>query len=122
LFKALQAGAWGYLLKTEGYDELVEAIISVADGRKLLSAPFVDKLMTRFSAVVRDMARSGSGFDQDELDVLEQVAKGLSNKEIAEELNWSEISIKRKLQIIFDKLEVQDRTSAAVEAIRRGLI
>lgn len=122
LFNALQAGAWGYILKTESYEELVEAIALVAEGKRLLSAPFVDKLMTRFSELMREMARTDSGFHQRELDILEQVAKGLTNKEIAETLHWSEISIKRKMQIIFDKMGVQDRTSAAVEAIRRGLI
>ena len=78
--------------------------------------------MTKFSELVMEITRTGSGFDQEEIDILKLVAKGLSNKGIAETLHWSEISIKRKLQTIFDKLEVQDRTSAAVEAIRRGLI
>jgi DNA-binding NarL/FixJ family response regulator len=122
LFQALQAGAWGFLLKTEGYETLVEAITTVAGGQKLLSPPFVEKLMTKFSELVMEITRTGSGFDQQEIDILKLVAKGLSNKDIAETLHWSEISIKRKLQTIFDKLEVQDRTSAAVEAIRRGLI
>lgn len=122
LFQALQAGAWGFLLKTEGYESLVEAITTVAGGQKLLSPPFVEKLMTKFSELVMEITRTGSGFDQQEIDILKLVAKGLSNKGIAETLHWSEISIKRKLQTIFDKLEVQDRTSAAVEAIRRGLI
>jgi DNA-binding NarL/FixJ family response regulator len=122
LFQALQAGAWGFLLKTEGYETLVKAITTVADGQKLLSPPFVDKLMTKFSELVKEVTRTGSGFEQSEIDILKLVAKGLSNKEIAETLHWSEISIKRKLQTIFDKLEVQDRTSAAVESIRRGLI
>ena len=122
LFEALQAGAWGYLLKTVSYEELVEAITSVAEGRRLLSAPLVDKLVTRFAELLRERARVGSGFDQQELDVLKLVAEGLTNKEIANRLHWSEVSIKRKLQMIFDKLDVQDRTSAAVEAMRRGLI
>jgi DNA-binding NarL/FixJ family response regulator len=122
LFQALQAGAWGFLLKTEGYESLVEAITTVASGQKLLSPPFVEKLMTKFSELVKEITRTGSGFDQQEIDILKLVAKGLSNKDIADTLHWSEISIKRKLQTIFDKLEVQDRTSAAVEAIRRGLI
>jgi len=122
LFQALEAGAWGFLLKTEGYEALVKAITTVADGQKLLNPPFVDKLMTRFSELVKEITRTGSGFDQQEIDILKLVAKGLSNKDIAETLHWSEMTIKRKLQTIFDKLEVQDRTSAAVEAIRRGLI
>lgn len=109
-------------MKTESYEELMEAITSVAEGRRLLSSEFIDKLITRYSELQRELARTGSGFDERELDILEFVAKGLTNKEIAEELHWSEVSIKRKMQIISDKLEVQDRTSAAVSAIRRGII
>jgi DNA-binding NarL/FixJ family response regulator len=122
LFQALQAGAWGFLLKTESYEALVKAISTVADGQKLLNPPFVDKLMTRFSELAKEITRTGSGFDQQEIDIMKLVAKGLSNKDIAETLHWSEMTIKRKLQRIFDKLEVQDRTSATAEAIRRGLI
>jgi DNA-binding NarL/FixJ family response regulator len=63
-----------------------------------------------------------SGFDQSELNILKLLSEGATNKEIAKRLHWSEISVKRKLQNIFEKLEVQDRTHAAVEAMRRGLI
>ncbi len=62
------------------------------------------------------------GFDQEEIDILKLLSEGATNREIAQKTHWSEVSVKRKLQMIFDKLEVEDRTSAAVEATRRGLI
>ncbi len=122
LFDALKAGAWGYVLKTTSYEDLVEAITSVAGGKRLLSAPMIDKLVAHYSELAREKVLMESGFDQSELNILKLLAEGATNKEIALRLHWSEISVKRKLQNIFEKLEVGDRTHAAVEAIRRGLI
>jgi DNA-binding NarL/FixJ family response regulator len=122
LFKALRAGARGYLVKTAGYDEIVSAIVAVAEGKRLLSAPLVDKLVARFAELARDLEHRESGLEQDEIEILRLLAQGATNREIAEKAHWSEVSVKRKLQGIFEKLGVQDRTSAAVEATRRGLI
>jgi NarL family two-component system response regulator LiaR len=122
LFRALGSGAWGYVLKTASYDELVNAIMSVASGHRLLSAPMVDKLIEHFGELAREKARLESGFAQSELDIIRLLAEGATNREIADRLHWSEVSVKRKLQSIFEKLDVQDRTSAAIEAMRRGLI
>jgi DNA-binding NarL/FixJ family response regulator len=122
LFKALRAGARGYLLKTASHEEIVEAIRSVADGKRALSPPLVDKLVAQFSDMARKMERLESGLDQEEMGILRLLAQGATNKEIAEKAHWSEVSVKRKLQTIFDKLGVEDRTSAVVEAMRRGLI
>jgi DNA-binding NarL/FixJ family response regulator len=122
LFEALQAGAWGYLIKTASREEIVEAVTSVAGGKRLLSAPLVDRLVTRFAQVGHQMASLASGFDQEELEILRLLAEGSSNKEIAHKAHWSEISVKRKLQVIFDKLCVDNRTSAVIEARRRGLV
>jgi len=122
LFKALRAGARGYLLKTASHEEIIEAIRAVAEGRRSLSAPLVDKLVAQFSDMARKMERLESGLDQEEMDILKLLAEGATNKAIAEKAHWSEVSVKRKLQAIFDKLGVEDRTSAVVEAMRRGLI
>lgn len=122
LFKALRAGARGYLVKTASYEEIVEAIVSVAEGKRLLSAPLVDKLVARFARLARDLESLESGFEPEEMEILKLLAQGATNREIAQETHWSEVSVKRKLQTIFEKLDVEDRTSAAVEATRRGLI
>ena len=122
LLKALRAGARGYLLKTASHEEIVAAVRSVMRGERLLSAPMVDKLVSRFSELAREMEKLETGMDEDEIEILRLLSRGATNAEIAVETNWSEVSVKRKLQVIFDKLGVQDRTSAAVEAVRRGLI
>jgi DNA-binding NarL/FixJ family response regulator len=122
LLKALRAGARGYLLKTASHEEIVDAVRSVMRGERLLSAPMVDKLVSRFSDLAREMEKLETGMDEDELEILRQLSRGATNAEIALETNWSEVSVKRKLQAIYDKLGVEDRTSAAVEAVRRGLI
>jgi DNA-binding NarL/FixJ family response regulator len=122
LFKALRAGARGYLLKTASQEEIVEAIREVSKGKRLLSAPMVDKLVSQFSVMAREMERMETGMDEEEIEILKLLSSGATNTEIARRTHWSEVSVKRKLQTIFDKLGVEDRTSAAVEAIRRGLI
>jgi DNA-binding NarL/FixJ family response regulator len=122
LFKALRAGARGYLLKTASQEELVEAIRAVDKGKRLLSPPMVDKLVSQFSEMAREIERRDTGMDEEEVQILRLLSQGATNTEIARTTHWSEVSVKRKLQTIFDKLGVQDRTSAAVEAMRRGLI
>ncbi len=122
LFKALRAGARGYLLKTASHEEIVEAIRAVDKGKRLLSPPMVDKLVSQFSEMAREIERRDTGMDEEEVEILRLLSQGATNTEIARTTHWSEVSVKRKLQTIFDKLGVQDRTSAAVEAMRRGLI
>jgi DNA-binding NarL/FixJ family response regulator len=82
----------------------------------------VDKLVAQFSGLAREMEWIGTGMEQEEIEILRLLSQGATNSEIAERTHWSEVSVKRKLQTIFDKLGVEDRTSAAVEAMRRGLI
>lgn len=122
LLKALRAGAWGYLLKTASHEEIVEAVRSVARGERLVSASMVDKLVSQFSEMARELERRETGMDDDEIEILRLLSRGATNTEIARETHWSEVTVKRKLQTIFDKLGVEDRTSAAVEAVRRGLV
>ena len=82
----------------------------------------VDKLVSQFSDMAREMQRRETGMDEEEIEILRLLSQGATNTEIAATTHWSEVSVKRKLQGIFDRLGVQDRTSAAVEAVRRGLI
>ncbi len=122
LFGALEAGADGYLLKTASADELSSAIRQVKAGHRLLSPNLMDKVMKQFESVTREKVKFESGLSSQELKVLALAAEGATNKEIAERLYWSEITVKRKLQDIIHKLGATDRTQAVAEAIRRGLI
>jgi DNA-binding NarL/FixJ family response regulator len=100
----------------------VAAVRSVAGGERLVSASMVDKLVSQFSEMARELERRETGMDDDEIEILKLLSPGATNTEIARETHWSEVTVKRKLQSIFDKLCVDDRTSAAVEAIRHGLV
>lgn len=122
LLKALRAGARGYLLKTASHEEIVESVRAVVRGERLLSPPLIDKLVSRFSELARELEVRETGMDEDEIEILKLMSEGATNAEIAQQTHWSEVSVKRKLQSIFEKLGVEDRTSAAVEAVRKGLI
>lgn len=122
LFGALSVGAHAYLLKTVSHDTLASAIRSVHAGERLLSPPLVDKVLNRFEELSRAKAQQDSGLTEQEVQVLRAMEGGASNKEIADQLYWSEITVKRKLQDIFEKLGVDNRVKAVAEVIRRGLI
>lgn len=119
---AVEAGADGYLLKSASDDMLVSAIRSVHQGERLLSPELLDHVLEEFAASRRMLVQKELGLTDEEIRVLRLVADGASNDEIADALNWSKSSIKRKLQYIFEQLEVTGRAHAAAEAVRRGLI
>jgi DNA-binding NarL/FixJ family response regulator len=120
--KAAEAGAYGYLAKTASQEEMVEAITRVSRGERLITPATVKSLAAHFSQAAQQAGRPSSGLNPGEAEILRLMAGGATNTEIAQHTHWSEVSVKRKLQSIFDKLGVEDRTSAVVEAMRRGLI
>ncbi len=113
IHRALEAGAQAYLLKAMSHDELVKAIRTVHAGRKFLPA-----------SVSRSLAERppGSVLSARELEILELIVKGLTNKEIGDALSISEATVKWHLNIIFSRLNVSDRTQATVAAIQRGFV
>ena len=110
---ALAAGASGYLLKDVEGDELVLAIRAVHAGRRYLPAEVAQRLAER-SATPELTPR--------ELEVLELLVKGLSNKQIADVLDFTEFTSKAHVRNILGKLGVGDRTGAVTEAIQRGIV
>lgn len=114
IFQAVQAGARGYLLKGTFPDGILEeAIRTVHAGRRLLPPEVADRLAQRLS---------GPSLTPREIAVLELVARGLSNREIAAALSIGPGTIKTHLERIYAKLGVGDRTAAALTAIQRGLV
>jgi two-component system NarL family response regulator len=111
--RALEAGARGYLLKNVRRATLIEAVRAVAAGQRYLPPSTAARLVEAMESE-RLTAR--------ELDVLELLAKGMRNREIAEELRLAEPTIKIHVNNLLRKLQVKDRTEAAVVALRRGLI
>ncbi len=122
LLGALRAGAEGYLLKSASAQVLASAIRQVGQGERLLSPTLVSKVMREFQELSKDKARADSGLTDQELQVLRMIAAGATNKEIAEKLYWSEVTVKRKVQDILEKMGVANRAQAVAEAAKRGLL
>ena len=111
--RALQAGAFGYLLKTMPPNELVDAIRQVHAGKKRV-APEIGKWFAEFF--------STESLSDREVDVLRQVAQGNGNREIGNLLRISEETVKAHIKHIMEKLDASDRTEAVTIAIRRGIL
>jgi len=116
ILRAIETGATGYLLKDTPREELFGAIRIVAQGQSPLAPGVAARLMQR----VRNPEEEG--LSTREIEVLELVAHGTSNKEIAKQLWVSETTVKSHMLHIFDKLSVTDRTAAVTEALKRGII
>jgi two-component system NarL family response regulator len=113
IFRALQAGARAYLLKGMTVDVLVSTIRSVHAGKSCIPPVIAQRLAERMST---------EQLTQREQDVLEQIVRGKSNKEIGTELVISEATVKTHINNLLGKLGVTDRTQAATAAIQRGLV
>ncbi|GGL26446.1 MULTISPECIES: response regulator [Caulobacter] len=111
--RALKAGAMGYLLKSSLRTEMLDAIHSVSQGRRYLHRNIADEIAMH---ILED------GLSEREVTVLQLVAVGKANKEIARDLGISEETVKGYLKGVFTKLGVSDRTHAVTVAARRGII
>lgn len=116
ILRAIEAGATGYLLKDTPRDDLFRAIRAAASGESVLAPSVATRLMTRMRAPAQEKLSAR------EIEVLEWVAKGYSNKEVAKALHISTATVKTHLIHIYNKLGVDDRTAATTTAIERGII
>ena len=121
IFQGIEAGATAYLLKDSPREELFKAIKTVANGESMIHPTIATKVLNRFVMISRKM-RESSGFSSREIEVLQLMAKGFSNKDIAASLFFSESTVKTHIQNIFHRLRVNDRTEAVIEAIKQGII
>ena len=115
ILRAVEAGATGYLLKDTPRADLADAVRSAARGETVLAPPVAAKLVTRVRG-------PGDALTPRELEVLAQVARGLSNAEIGRELLIGEATVKTHLIRAFEKLGVSDRTAAVTVAMSRGYL
>ena len=121
IFDAIEAGAKGYLLKDASREELFRAIRAVNRGDSLIEPGVTAKLLTRFTQLSRK-ADSEEILSEREIEVLQIMAKGAANKEIAASLSISESTVKTHVANIYQKLEVNHRTEAVTQALQRGII
>lgn len=120
LFKALDLGAMGYVLKDAESRVLVEAIRTLYAGQTYIHSSMAKELITEFKRI-KSGDDNPNQLSVRELEVLKQLASGMVNKEIASTLFISEKTVKNHISSIFRKLDVQDRTQAAVYAIKHHL-
>jgi len=113
IHRAMEAGAQGYVLKNTTGDKLIPALRAVAAGQKWIPKEIAMRLASR--NLFEDLTPR-------ELQVLEQMAKGLANKEIADVLKITGHTVKDHLKSILGKLHVADRTEAVTVALQRGII
>lgn len=113
IYRALQAGAKGYLLKGMDAAELTEAIRAVYAGKSKIPAIVAEKLAGRMG---------GPALTGRELEVLKRIVAGRSNKEIGSDLHISEATVKTHINSILGKMGVSDRTQAATSALQRGIV
>lgn len=127
IFSALKYGASGYLLKGVSLDELTYTIKTVLQGGAIFNPNVASKVTKIFSEMAKNNIVAERIHDEDlpnlsdtEWKIIQQVSQGLSNKEIAEILKFTEGTIRNYLSVILDKLQLRDRTQLAIWYIHRG--
>jgi DNA-binding NarL/FixJ family response regulator len=113
IYRAIQSGAHSYVLKDMSKDEIIGTIRAVHSGQHRLAAGLADRLAQRSQR---------EELSQREMEVLLLLVKCRSNKEIASALSISEDTVKTHVRRLFAKMDVQDRTEAAISAIRQGIV
>ena len=113
VYRTVQAGAMGYLLKDSSEEEMIQAIRTVHAGKRYLPRHLASRLAERLMR---------SSLTNREVEILGMLPKGLTNKMIAQALKISDNTVRNHVMSILEKLEVSDRTEAATTAILRGII
>jgi len=125
VFDAIRAGAAGYLMKDTRRDDLIAAVKGTAEGRSYLDPAIAGRVMQQ--AVSSPPAAASSEpqaetLTERELQILHLLAQGYSNPEIAQRLHLARGTVRNYVSVVLQKLGVSDRTQAAIEALKRGLV
>jgi DNA-binding NarL/FixJ family response regulator len=121
--RAVEAGATGYVLKGIGRSELLASIHAVCSGESVFDHGLLKAALAgREGSPVEAGRADATGLSRIELDLVRLIAAGLTNRQIGQHLRWSHATVKKYVQRVLEKLDAPDRTRAAVEAVRRGLV
>ena len=119
IFDAVEAGAKGYLLKDTSREELFSAVRAVCRGESQIEPGVAARLISRF----QELSRQGPDTLSDrEVEVLQLIARGSANRQIADQLLISESTVKTHVANIFSKMNVRHRTEAVTQGLQRGII
>jgi len=122
LYESIRSGASGYLLKDSStFDQVAEAVRLVAQGQSLINPQMATKLLEEFVTISRG-SEQAPALTRRELEVLRSVARGSSNRQIAEELVIAENTVKNHIRNILEKLQLKSRVEAAMYAVRTNLV
>jgi two-component system NarL family response regulator len=126
LFEAVKAGAHAYLLKEVSVEEVADSVRAVMQGQTLISPSMASKLLDEFKALEKRVNEKhqypSPTLTTRELEVLKLVAKGMSNREIADDLYISENTVKNHVRNILEKLHLHSRMEAVIYAVRERLL
>ena len=124
IFDAIEAGAKGYLLKDASREELFRAVRTVHRGESLIEPGVVSRVLDRLTELSHRAAQGPDhlALSEREVEVLQLMAKGSANKQIASDLSITESTVKTHVANIFQKLEVSHRTEAVTKAMSQGII
>jgi DNA-binding NarL/FixJ family response regulator len=124
ILQAMRGGARGYLLKSATSQEMLSAIRKVHAGGTFIGSELTGEIVSEYRRLSDGATPRPSihALTEKEIEIIRGVATGMSNREIADKLAYSEKTVKNYLSIIFQKLGIRDRTQAAIFALRQGLI
>lgn len=120
LMRAIEAGCSGYITKGDAVKELAGAVRAAHVGESVISPPMLARLLPRFQAGSR--AKSASELTKREMEIVQLLAEGLSNSEIAQQLTVSLNTVRNHVQNIITKLDAHSKLEAVSVAVRRGII
>ncbi len=122
VLQAMKNGARGYLLKSASSHEVAKAIRTVHAGGTLIEPELTGAIVSEFRRLSTLTGQGIHALSEKEVEIIRYVATGMSNKEIADKLAYSEKTVKNYLTLIFQKLGIRDRTQAAIFALRQGML
>jgi DNA-binding NarL/FixJ family response regulator len=124
VLQAVKNGARGYLLKSASVREVAQAIRTVHDGGTAIEPNLTGTIVSEYRRLSDALGgdQKTNALSEKELEIIRYVATGMSNREIAEQLAYSEKTVKNYLSVIFQKLNLRDRTQVAIFALRQGLL